>query len=39
VAAEKRVRAWLAANAEVRAGERTWKARDLLDRIERELQN
>lgn len=38
VAAEKRVRRWLATNAEVRAGERTWKARDLLDRIERELQ-
>jgi chromosomal replication initiator protein len=39
VAAEKRVRRWLAANAEVKAGDRTWKARDLVDRIERELQN
>ncbi|HKB04567.1 MAG TPA: DnaA/Hda family protein [Gemmataceae bacterium] len=39
VAAEKRVGRWLAANAEVRAGDRTWKARDLVDRIERELQS
>jgi chromosomal replication initiator protein len=38
VAAEKRVRAWLEKNSEVRAGELTWKARDLLDRVERELQ-
>jgi chromosomal replication initiator protein len=37
VAAVKKVGGWLAANAEVRAGDRTWKARDLLDRIEREL--
>jgi hypothetical protein len=37
VAAVKKVGGWLAANAEVRAGDRTWKARDLVDRIEREL--
>jgi chromosomal replication initiator protein len=39
VAAQKRVGDWLTTNGEVRAGERTWKARDLLDRIERELQS
>jgi chromosomal replication initiator protein len=39
VAAVKKVGGWLAANAEVRAGDRTWKARDLLDRIERELHS
>lgn len=37
VAAEKRVRAWLASNELVKAGDRAWKARDLLDRVEREL--
>ena len=37
VAAEKKVRGWLATNQEVKAGDRTWKARDLIDRIEREL--
>src|SRR5262249_20306202 len=37
VATVKRVDRWLAVNAEVRAGDRTWNARDLLDRIEREL--
>jgi chromosomal replication initiator protein len=37
VAAEKRVRGWLEKNTEVKAGELAWKARDLLDRVEREL--
>jgi chromosomal replication initiator protein len=37
VAAEKKVRGWLATNLEVKAGDRTWKARDLIDRIVREL--
>ena len=38
VAAEKKVRGWLATNEAVRAGDRAWKARDLLDKVERELQ-
>lgn len=38
VAAEKKVRGWLASNEAVRAGDRAWKARDLLDKVERELQ-
>jgi chromosomal replication initiator protein len=38
VAAEKKVRGWLAANLDVKAGDRTWKARDLIDRIVRELE-
>ncbi len=38
VAAEKRVRAWLAANEPLAIGDRRWPARDLLERIERELQ-
>lgn len=38
VAAEKRVRAWLADNEPLAIGDRRWPARDLLDRIERELQ-
>ena len=37
VAAEKKVRGWLASNEAVRAGDRAWKARDLLDKVEREL--
>ena len=37
VAAQKRVQAWLTANALVKAGDREWKARDLMDRVEREL--
>ena len=37
VAAEKRVRAWLTGNILVKAGDREWKARDLIDRVEREL--
>jgi chromosomal replication initiator protein len=38
VAAEKKVRGWLATNQAVRAGDRAWRARDLLDKVERELQ-
>jgi chromosomal replication initiator protein len=38
VAAEKKVRGWLSTNEAVRAGDRAWKARDLLDKVERELQ-
>jgi chromosomal replication initiator protein len=38
VAAEKRVRGWLTSNQLVKAGDRAWKARDLLTRVERELQ-
>ena len=38
VAAEKRVRAWIQKNEQVKAGDRTWKARDLIDRIVRELE-
>lgn len=38
VAAEKRVRGWLNSNQLVKAGDRAWKARDLLTRVERELQ-
>lgn len=37
VAAEKRVRGWLEKNEPIKAGDRAWKARDLLDRVEREL--
>jgi len=37
VAAEKRVRAWLTSNQMVKAGDREWKARDLVERVEREL--
>jgi chromosomal replication initiator protein len=38
VAAEKKVRAWLAADARVAIGDRDWPAKELVDRIERELQ-
>ena len=38
VAAEKKVRGWLSTNETVRAGDRAWKARDLLDKVEREMQ-
>jgi len=38
VAAEKKVRGWLATNEAVRAGDRAWRARDLLDKVEREMQ-
>jgi chromosomal replication initiator protein len=38
VAAEKKVRAWLAADARVAIGDRDWPAKELVDRVERELQ-
>lgn len=38
VAAEKKVRAWLASNEQLALGDRRWAAKDLVDRIERELQ-
>ncbi len=38
VAAEKKVRAWLAADEKLTVGERIWLAKDLVARIERELQ-
>ena len=38
VAAEKKVRGWLAKDEKLSLGGRVWKAKDLLDRIERELQ-
>ncbi len=37
VAAEKKVRAWLEKDASVAIGDRDWKAKELVDRIEREL--
>lgn len=37
VAAEKKVRAWLEGNGLIKAGDREWKVRELMDRIEREL--
>jgi chromosomal replication initiator protein len=38
VAAEKKVRAWLEKGASVAIGDRDWPAKELVDRIERELQ-
>jgi chromosomal replication initiator protein len=38
VAAEKKVREWIHTNAKLVLGEREWKTRDLVDRLERELQ-
>lgn len=38
VAAEKRVRAWIKADEKMSVGERMWSIKDLLDRLERELQ-
>jgi chromosomal replication initiator protein len=38
VAAEKKVRAWLAADEKLTVGERIWLAKDLVARLERELQ-
>ncbi len=38
VAAEKKVRGWLASNEVLALGDRRWPAKDLLDRVERELQ-
>jgi chromosomal replication initiator protein len=38
VAGEKKVRQWLAADAVLALGDRRWAAKDLLARVERELQ-
>ena len=38
VAAEKRVRAWIKADEKMSIGERMWSIKDLVDRLERELQ-
>ncbi len=38
VAAEKKVRAWLDKDAAVAIGDREWRAKELVDRVERELQ-
>ncbi len=38
VAAEKKVRTWLKDDTTLSLGDRRWKAKDLLDRVERELQ-
>jgi chromosomal replication initiator protein len=38
VAAEKKVRGWLAADLRVAIGDRDWRAKELVDRTERELQ-
>lgn len=38
VAAEKKVRAWLDGDKAVAIGDRDWRAKELVDRIERELQ-
>ncbi|MBA4065810.1 MAG: chromosome replication initiation protein [Isosphaera sp.] len=38
VAAEKKVRGWLDKDAGVAIGDRDWKAKELVDRVERELQ-
>lgn len=37
IAAEKKVRGWVEKNEAVKAGDRAWKARDLIERVEREL--
>jgi len=37
VAAEKKVREWLAKDVTLPLGERSWRAKDLLERVEREL--
>lgn len=37
VAAEKKVRGWLASSGELPLGDRVWPIRDLIDRIERQL--
>ena len=38
VAAEKKVRAWVDKNESVAIGDRKWPVKELLDRVERELQ-
>jgi chromosomal replication initiator protein len=37
VAAEKKVRQWLQADGELNLGERRWRVRELIERVEREL--
>ncbi len=37
VAAEKKVKGWLAKDISLKAGERQWKVRELVEKIEREL--
>ena len=37
VAAEKKVRDWLQKNAPLKANEREWRVRELVEQIEREL--
>ena len=38
VAAEKKVRGWLEKDASVAIGDRDWKAKELVERVERQLQ-
>jgi chromosomal replication initiator protein len=38
VAAEKRVRIWIETNERLSLGDREWRAKDLIERLERELQ-
>ena len=38
VAAEKKVRVWLDKDASVAIGDREWRVKELIDRVERELQ-
>lgn len=38
VAAEKKVRAWIQKDEKLALGDREWRTKDLIDRIERELQ-
>jgi chromosomal replication initiator protein len=38
VAAEKKVRGWLQKGESLALGDRKWDVKDLLDRVERELQ-
>ena len=38
VAAEKKVRAWIDKDASVTIGDRSWRVKELIDRIERDLQ-
>lgn len=38
VAAEKKVRAWIETDASIAIGDREWRARELIDRVEHELQ-
>ena len=38
VAAEKKVREWVSKDAKLALGDREWNVKDLLARVERELQ-